>query len=121
MNEKKPLTQAEKGKLTKNRRGQAPGTGKGTGRKPGSKNKLTKTVEELVLEQALKQNGSVQTPLAFLTAIYLDPTHDIEIRRAAARDCLPYVHKKLPTTNEITGANGVPFVLNIDLSGDAND
>lgn len=62
---------------------------------------------------AAQEEASVETPLAYLTRIQNDTTQSLANRMAAARDALPYLHKKQPA--EDSGA-APPVQGTIDIT-----
>ncbi len=73
-------------------RGAAPGERRG-GREKGTPNKATAALRALAAD--LMTAG--ESPLDFLTRVYRDERHPIDLRVEAAGKAAPYVHPKLAT------------------------
>jgi hypothetical protein len=71
----------------------------GSGRRKGSLNK--KTLERRALMAAVRASG--QSPLTFFAQLLRTETNPIELRFAAARELLPYMHPKLASIESRTG------------------
>jgi len=76
------------------------------GRPKGSGNKAK-------VELAKKIVVSGLTPLEYLISIYQDETADRHERMQAAKDALPYIHKKMPQETTLSGDKQNPVSLTI--------
>ena len=71
----------------------------GSGRRKGSLNK--KTLERRALMEAVRASG--ESPLTFFAQLLRTETNPIELRFAAARELLPYMHPKLASVESRVG------------------
>jgi hypothetical protein len=98
--------------LSKVEKSKIPGTGRGSGRKPGSRNKKTAEMLEKVQASGL-------TPLEYMLSILQDPHQEPNQRFSAAVQAAPYIHPKLAQTAH-TGPGGGAILFRADAEdGDA--
>jgi hypothetical protein len=71
----------------------------GSGRRKGSLNK--KTLERRALMAAVRASG--ESPLTFFAQLLRTETNPIELRFAAARELLPYMHPRLASVESRVG------------------
>jgi hypothetical protein len=71
----------------------------GSGRRKGSLNK--KTLQRRALMAAVRASG--ESPLTFFTQLLRNEKNPFELRFAAARELMPYMHPKLASSESHTG------------------
>lgn len=86
--------------------------GRGPGRPKGAINKATKTTAELIL-------ATGQSPAMYLASVMRDVTADKERRDRAAIALMPFVHSKMPTAVDLTGAGGLLLQIQLGADNDA--
>lgn len=97
-------------------------SGNPAGKKPGTKNKVSKVTARRVLEAAVRDaQGKAAdraakglTPLGFMEAVLRTPSeYPFAARSWAAKEAAPYLHRKMPIA--IDGGEGKPIpVMMID-------
>lgn len=81
------------------------------GRRKGSRNKAGL---QILSKKAAALN---MTPLDYLISVYTDELAERHERIDAAKAAAPYIHKKQPQEQQLTGKDGKTAVLNIITSG----
>ena len=71
------------------------GSRAGSGRKPGSKNKLTLEYEA-ALKRARRRLGRDREPLDYVLSVMRNQANSLRVRFKAAKIALPFCHKPLP-------------------------
>lgn len=79
--------------------------------------------DTLSLERRLKLASEAMPPLDFLKSVYADPSTGMpmDMKIAAARAALPYEHRKLPTSLQISDNRNAPLFNVNDLKKLSND
>jgi hypothetical protein len=90
-----------------------PGHPRYGGRKPGSKDKLVAAREEACLRTG-------QSPIAFLTEVFRNPTEPTSVRVSAAQTLCQYIYPKLSSV-DVNGRDGQPLVVQVLRFSDLPD
>ena len=79
--------------------------------------------DTLSLETRLRLASQAMPPLDFLKSVYADQSHSIplDMKIAAARAALPYEHRKLPTSLQISDTRNAPLFNVNDLKKLSNE
>jgi hypothetical protein len=99
-------------------------TKRAVGRPKGAKSSQTKLKEALLCstDSLITQvnDGTFVSPLQHLMNVYCDEKYDIITRNIAAKECLPYFHKKQPVATETTITTNQPTGFEIVLVPSSN-